>query len=440
MLTSISRTSRQLLAWAGMDRNTLFGKFGQDVLWNLASFAIMAACGVGINLIIGHWYTAGTLGVFNQTYSIYVIASQFAVAGIHLSVVKHDAQFAGEAEIYRPANTAALILAAMFAGASCFLLLRFNLQIGKIFHSPGVARGIVYITPGLFFFSINKILLSIFNGLSRMRIYAVYQSLRYILIIIGLLVIAMIGAPGESLVLSLTLSEIILFMCILPTIYGEFSLPSFSMLRRWLQVHLDFGMRSFLSNVLLQMNTHVDVLTLGIFWSDRTVGIYSFAAILVDGIFQLPVVLRTNYNPVLVHLISGERLDDLKSTVRKGVRITYLAMSTFCLAVVLLYPLGLLVISDRSEYLQSWPILAILLTGLVIGSGYIPFSNMLLQAGRPGLHTVMTGIWVATNIGLNWLLTPHFGVWGAAVATATAYALLFVFVKLSTRLVLGIRI
>ena len=110
MISTIARSSRQLLAWIGLDRDTILGKFGQDVLWNIASFGVMAACGVAINLIIGRWYNPEALGVFNQTYSVYIIVSQFAVAGVHLSVVKYVAQYAHDASIYRTINTAGLIL------------------------------------------------------------------------------------------------------------------------------------------------------------------------------------------------------------------------------------------------------------------------------------------------------------------------------------------
>lgn len=440
MIANISHTSRQLLAWIGLDRSTVLGKFGQDVLWNIASFGIMAICGIGINLIIGRWYSPEVLGVFNQTYAIFVIASQFAVAGIHLSVVKHVAQYSGSPSIYRGMNTAALLLAALFAGISCAILGMLSSQVGRLFGSPGVAVGILYIVPGLFFFSINKILLSILNGLSRMRIYAVYQSLRYLMIIAGLLVIAMLQLPGESLMLSFTAAELIVFCAMLPVLFREFILPRFNTLRHYLRVHFNFGMRSFLSNVFLQTNNRVDVLILGLFWSDRTVGIYSFAAIIVDGIFQLPVVLRTNYNPVLVKLISEDRLEALKATARKGVRITYALMLVICLSAVLLFPLGALVVSHSADYLMSWPVLVVLLTGLTLGSGYIPFSNILLQAGRPGSHTIMVGFWVLSNVLLNLLLVPRYGIWGAAVATGLAYALLAVFVKVSTRWLLKVRI
>lgn len=440
MISGLSRTSKQLLTWIGVDRDTFLGKFGQDVLWNVASFAVMAACGVSINLIIGRWYSAEALGVFNQTYSVYVIVSQFAVAGVHLSVVKYVAEYAHDAGTYRKINTAALLLAGFFAFISSAALWLLRDQIGRLFDSPGIAQGIALIAPGLFFFSINKVFLSIFNGLSRMRIYAVFQTLRYLLIVSGLLLLAIFHAPSNSLVLTFTLAELILLLCMLPVIFPEFALTAFRTLRPWLRAELDFGLRSFLSNVLLQMNTRVDVLVLGLFWDDHTVGIYSFAAILIDGIFQLPIVLRTNYNPLLVRLISAGKLDELKIRVRKGVRVTYAAMVVISLSVLLCYPLGALVVSDPNAYLQSWPVLAILSAGLLFASGYIPFSNLLLAAGRPGLHTLLTAAWVLVNILLNLWLAPLYGVWGAAVGTALSYVWLVVLVKVTTKMVVGVRI
>lgn len=273
-----------------------------------------------------------------------------------------------------------------------------------------------------------------------MRTYAVYQSLRYLLIIAGLLALIWMRSPGERLLLAFSLAELVLFFAMLPAIWKEFSLPSPVVLRQWLQAHIDFGLRSFLSNVLLQTNTRVDVLILGLFWSDSTVGIYSFAAMLIDGLYQLPVVLRTNYTPVLVRLIAEGRLDGLKAVVKKGVRFTYALMAAICLSTLLIFPAGVFVVSDGGSYLKSWPVLAILLTGLALSSGYIPFSSILLQSGRPGLHTLVTGAWVLSNILLNLVLVPAYGIWGAAAATALGYALLVFFVKRTTWSVLKVQI
>jgi O-antigen/teichoic acid export membrane protein len=170
------------------------------------------------------------------------------------------------------------------------------------------------------------------------------------------------------------------------------------------------------------------------------VGIYSFAATLAEGIYQLLVVLRTNYNPVLVRLLLDVRREALLAQIRKGRRITYIFTALLCLSLLLLYPLGALIAQNDIEYMQSWPALAILLAGVLVSSGYIPFGALLLQAGRPEIHTLMSLIWVLLNLSLNLLLTPAYGSLGAAIATALTYVSFVFLLRTFTKTVLNISI
>ena len=83
MLSRLFRSTNSLLKLIGLQREDLSSKFGQDVIWNVASYGIMAVSGVVINVIIWLVYSPDVLGVFNQVFAVYVIASQFAVAGVH---------------------------------------------------------------------------------------------------------------------------------------------------------------------------------------------------------------------------------------------------------------------------------------------------------------------------------------------------------------------
>jgi O-antigen/teichoic acid export membrane protein len=190
----------------------------------------------------------------------------------------------------------------------------------------------------------------------------------------------------------------------------------------------------------MQLNTRVDVLILGYFLSDRLVGIYSFAAILAEGIYQLPGVLQINFNPILVQLTSGNNLDELKLTIKKGMRFTYLGMLIIGIIIVSVYPLGVSLVTNKGDFMLSWPIFTILMAGIVLCAGYTPFGNILLAAGRPGLHTIMISIQVIFNILGNILLVQIWGPTGSAIATALAYVLSAILIKVFTRTVLKIRV
>ena len=60
----------------------------------------------------------------------------------------------------------------------------------------------------------------------------------------------------------------------------------------WSKVHLNYGIRCFLSGVFLELKSRVDILMLGFFLSDYEVGIYSFSALFAEGFFQVLIVLQ----------------------------------------------------------------------------------------------------------------------------------------------------
>ncbi|HMD89226.1 MAG TPA: oligosaccharide flippase family protein [Anaerolineaceae bacterium] len=425
----------------GMDKQVLMGKFGSDVIWNIASLAVLAVCGIIVNIIIAWYYSPDVLGAFNQVYAVYMVFSQLAVAGIHLSVLKYVAQYSSKPGTYRSLFTVGLFLSSGFALVACIVFWLIRGEFGRLMmNNPGVGTGVAYATLGLFFFSINKVFLSMLNGLSRMKSYAIFQALRYIFMILALIGATILHSPGDHLGVIFSVAESLLFLCMLPVTLPEMQWPSMAMFKEWSKKHLDFGIRGFFSNVLLQLNTRVDVLILGHFYDDRIVGIYSFAAILAEGIYQLPLVLQLNYNPILVNLIADQKIDELKKTIKQGVRFSYRVMLTIGLTVVLLYPLGISLVTNKAAFMQSWPILAILMTGIVLGSGYVPFGTILLQAGRPGLHTLMIMMLVFTNIAGNYLLVPVLGATGSAIATGCSYALLMLLLKLFTKNALKLNI
>lgn len=418
----------------------LSGKLQQDVLWNVGSFGIMGVSGIALNILIGLFYDAATLGVFNQVFAAYILFSQFGVAGVHLSTLKYVAEFSSDRKKVGAAIIAALGLAVALSliASICFWFVR--PAVGHILDSPGVATGMAWATPGLFCFAINKVLLGVLNGLRRMKLYAVLQASRPLLIVGALLVATMLSCPSWHLPLVFSVGESVLLVMLLLATGRHFCRVPLASLKEWTARHLDFGLRSVASGVLMELNTRVDVLMLGYFASDRIVGIYSFAAMLAEGVFQLPIVFRTNVNPILVRLIADRQFTELKAFTRKGKWVTYAVMIVVGGLAVALYPWGVALVSNKPDFHHGWPLFAILMGGIVVSAGYIPFGQILLQAGRPGLHTGMITMLVLFNAAANLSLIPIWGAAGAAFATALAFVLSAVLIAVLTRRTLGVTI
>ena len=57
----------------------------------------------------------------------------------------------------------------------------------------------------------------------------------------------------------------------------------------------------------LDLNTRVDILLLGVIAGSESVGIYSIGSLFAEGLYQLTMVPRCTYDPVVTHLIVEER-------------------------------------------------------------------------------------------------------------------------------------
>jgi O-antigen/teichoic acid export membrane protein len=229
----------------------------QDLLWNFGSYAVMGICGVLKYFVIAAFYSPEVLGVYNQVYSIYMMVSQFSTGGVHLSTLKYVAQYAHDPKKYRIIGTSALLLAWFFALVTCVTLWLMRGTIGVWLDSANVAVGLLYAIPGLLFFSLNKVFLAVMNGLSKMKTYAIYQALRYVLMVLVIVIVAVLGLPGPALSVVFTIAEIILSIFLVVTLRSEISLPSVEEWKEWLRTHFSFGIRSMFSNVLVGLNPRV---------------------------------------------------------------------------------------------------------------------------------------------------------------------------------------
>ena len=190
--------------------------------------------------------------------------------------------------------------------------------------------------------------------------------------------------------------------------------------RAWSRTHMRYGLKSIASGVLLELNARVDVLMIGHFMSDDDVGVYTFAAMIAEGVYQLLVVLQNLYNPILAREIAARRMDELHATIARGKRWTYAGMAAAGALAVVLYPFALSVLTDKPGFAASEVPFRWLILGIVLAAGYIPFGQTLLMAGFPGWHTGYMVLTVMFNVVGNWFLIQSHGLTGAAISTANS--------------------
>lgn len=403
------------------------GRFGIGVIWNGASLAVLGLSGLAINSLILSMQGAEALGVFNQVFAFHIILSQVAVGGLQFSVLRYVSQNQEDGETGGRISASALLLVAGLGALVSTGLWASRGAVGKLLDSDAVATGIGYMTPGLFLFSLNKVLLMQMNGARHMRAFAVFQSLRFILILAGVAFVACMKWPAACLALSLTIAEVGVFagsVVYCWTAVGRLSLSPWDEAVAWMKRHISFGLRGCLSGVLVEMNTRVDVLLLGMFLPDRSVGIYSFGAIFAEGFAQIGNVIRQNFDPIAGKCFAEGDTQRIGELTRKVRRLLYPLMGVAGGVLVMVFPVVIWTLSKGDAGIWgSWGVFAILVAGVVASCGYRPFTSLLLQAGRPGMFSLLIGVSVVVNAALNFALIPQIGIYGSAVATAVVFVL-----------------
>jgi O-antigen/teichoic acid export membrane protein len=398
-------------------------RFLLDWLANLGSLGLLAVSGILINSVIAKSYGAAALGIFNQVVAVYILGSQLATLGTQFAVLRYMAQFAGEPAEHGAILCSALALAAGTATAVVALLFLIFISVGPSFYSEAVAAGVLIMLPGLWCFAVNKVLLNALNGLQHNRLFAAFTGLRYVLMSVAIVAATAAGCYDYQLSVSLSASEFILLVGLIIAGVRLIAGSKLVVEPAWVRRHADFGLRSILGGLAVELNTRVDVLILGIFTSDAAVGIYSFAAFFVEGILQLPQLSRRIVDPGLTRLVAGGDAEELGAFMRKGRNLGVAFMLAVTVGSIALYPSFATLLADRHIAAESWRVFVILMVGACVFGTYATFSGVFSQAGLPAAQSRFNVMMLATNVALNFALVPKFGITGAAIATSVSFVL-----------------
>ncbi|MFC2150849.1 oligosaccharide flippase family protein, partial [Calditrichota bacterium] len=314
--------------------------FNQGVFWNFISLGVQGVAGMAANLIIISLRGPEAIGIFNQVHAFYMFLSQIAVGGIHFSVLKSVSHNQKDLRKCIDLTVSGMILALVLSLIVVLPSYIFRETAGHLMKSENVALGLTVALPGLVFFSLNKVLLNVLNGLRRMRAYAVFQALRFIFILTtaSIMIRFNLDRDGVLLPFTLTATEVLIFIICL--IYVNLSLSPTKLTRRattYFREHIVFGMRGFLSGVLGQINTRIDVLMLGYFSDDKTVGIYTFASVIAEGFASISFIVRRNVDPLLGAFFSKSDVGNILLAIKRIRRVFVPLMAILGIAAIFGY-------------------------------------------------------------------------------------------------------
>lgn len=161
---------------------------------------------------------------------------------------------------------------------------------------------------------------------------------------------------------------------------------------------------------------NIDMVILGIFKDANELGLYAAAQRPIQLLYVLPTVIATSLFPIISNFIHNKKIDEVKTLVEKTIRITSLAaVPLFIGGLLLSRPIIFFFFGQQYEgAVLSFQIL--LSTILLVFPGTI-VGNTLFSWNLQKRLMLATGLAALSNVILDLLLIPLFGISGSAVAT-----------------------
>jgi O-antigen/teichoic acid export membrane protein len=393
----------------------------KNILINTISFAILGGVGIFINTFLISTYNASILGRYNLAFSILLIASQFAVGGVQFSVLKYTSLYKKRKVIIEHIISSALLLTSILSLFVILILFLLGPFLANLISGKDFVFSIYLLLPALLFYSWNKVLLMGINGLQKMKTFAFFNALKYLILFLSVISFYLLHVDPLYISVVFSFSEFLFFSLLFLYFCKNYFVFRFS--TQWLKKHLVFGMKGLWGGALIESNSRIDVLMIGYFMSDKSVGIYSFAAMIAEGFAQLYAVLKNNVDPYFGKTNSTTYRLEIGNLIKR-IRRKYIPIIFIIgIGVILTYPMIFgMMFSIEKEYIEkSWEVLIILMIFIAGSSFFKPFAGLLTQIGKPELFSLIVLSSVMFNIILNFLLIPLFGLNGAAFSTGVTF-------------------
>lgn len=390
----------------------------KNIFLNYIAFGLQILFGFLTTIFILYYQGIEGLGVFTQLYAILVVCSQLGVLGINDSVLQKVSILSKNDNILVTALRASIINASLIS----IIIFNSDYFFNFFFKSEIINNNLNYLSFAIFLLIINKVFFSFINAKKWFKLFAFINFLRPLLIFFILLIFIFLDINSTKLALIFLLSELFMFVFLCFKCSNYFLYKIFIIEIRLLLSHYKFGSKVSINSVLSESFIRVDILVLGFFLNDELIGIYAFAALFFEGIYQLSIVLRNIINPDINNYFKKNKLDKIYILIKKTTIFSFIITFIGCVVTLGIFPF-VLDLFDMSSLKYSYEIIKVLFIGNLLYCIIVPSENFLFIINKPLIQSYYMGTICTINILLNIIFINNFGLIGAAYATTITYGM-----------------
>jgi len=395
------------------------GKFVRETTVTFTSGVLNLVVGIGASVILARVLGPEGRGIYALAALLPSLIVTFGNLGIGPATVYYVAR--GEFRREEILGTNVLLSVGIggigaLAGLVVVLFFRENVF-------PGVAPGylllaLVLVPVEVFFSYVRYVLL----GAQRIKEFNYVQIAQSVLFL-GFVALALLGLKagvnGAILAGLFTwlIVDALVFRLTLQVAGGIDLKPNISYIKQ----ATTYGVQAHLVNILGFLNYRVDMFLVNGFLGPAAVGLYAVGVGLVEKLWMVSHAAST----VLFPRVAAEKEEDRRKEFTPLVARTLLWTTALGALLLALFSRWIVLLLYSEAFLPAVSALRALLIGIVALSAGRVLSNDIAGRGFPGLN-IYTGLAaVVTNVILNLLWIPRYGIVGAAWASTVSYTVSF---------------
>ncbi len=388
---------------------------------HLIAKAISVLLGILFSLIITRYYGASEMGVYSIVNSYFIIALIFSMMGTHTAILR----FIPEHIVKYSYSSAFQLFVQVFKMVLFFSTI---VAVVSYFFAPYIAERIFnkeYLYPlftlasfFIIFQAVGKLSIETTRALKEIKIYALYDVSNTLFKIVVLSVLTYLFYAEYNPIYTLFTSYIFLFIGSLVFViyffkYKKNSQHDIQKFTNKKIVNIAFPM--FLTGVMSAVISQTDVIMLGMMKSVEEVGIYAIVAKLAMLTSFVLTSINSIATPKFSELYHSGKIDILTSVAQRSSKLIFWVSLPIILIFILFGKYILAVFGE--EFILGYSVLLLLVFGQFVNGMAGSVGSFLNMTGQQKVFNRIVIIGGVTNIVLNYILIPLYGIEGAAFAS-----------------------
>lgn len=265
-------------------------------------------------------------------------------------------------------------------------------------------------------FLMDVMLLSILRARQRFDLFNLRRLVTPVLLLVGFVIGLVLSKGGLSAAVGAYVAVTILTAILSFVLTGREVRLTLAFDRRLSGEAFQFGIKSYLQNLVGKLNYRIDIYLLAFFLAPEQVAFYGVATSLAEVAWYIP----NSVGLVLFPHLSNAPMEAIHHITAKACRNT-LVLTGLIIAGLLAVGWFFVPLVYGPDYRAAVPPLLILLPGVMSMAIYKVLTRNFTSRNRQQVSLLASSVALMLNLGLDWALIRRWGVVGAATASTAGY-------------------